>query len=158
MGNLDASSNGARTYDPTSRGWYTRISSGGASAVAADAYQPHRAKTIVEPYIDRFGRGYLITIGCVLAGPDGTTVGVAGADLSVASLQQIVTVIRSRETGEAHFFVRSSGKVIRHSVTEPGTTPHAPVPVTSATASVPVRLLMASGLFACRAGRRLVAA
>ena len=74
--------------------------------------------TITPPYVDKFGRGYLISVTCPVAGPSGAVVGVAGADVLVSSLQEIVTTIYSREAlearsrGEAHFFVRATGEVV----------------------------------------------
>lgn len=103
-----------RSYNPATRGWYRNVVSRGAlpAVSSSSAFLPARPMVIEPPYIDAFGRGYLLTISCALAGPDGKVVGVAGADLPVSSLQEIVTVIKSRESGEAHFFVRATGKVV----------------------------------------------
>ena len=68
--------------------------------------------TITPPYVDKFGRGYLISVTCPVAGPSGAVVGVAGADVLVSSLQEVVKTIYSRDTGEAHFFVRATGEVV----------------------------------------------
>ena len=114
VGNLDASGN-ERTYNPATRAWYTQTAASGSAQelrATSSGFLAHRPMTITPPYVDLFGRGYLLSVSCPVADAAGGVVGVAGADMSVSSLQAIVTTIRSRETGEAHFFLRDSGAVI----------------------------------------------
>ena len=118
VGNLETASVGSttRTYDPSSKGWYTDVAPADGSFKLAEKttgeYLEQRPRTISSPYLSDFGRGYLLSISGPLAGPSGTVEGVIGADIAVNSLQSLVTTIKSRETGEAHFFERATGLVV----------------------------------------------
>ena len=118
VGNLETASVGSttRTYDPSSKGWYTDVAPADGSFKLAEKttgeYLEQRPRTISSPYLSDFGRGYLLSVSGPLAGPSGTVEGVIGADIAVNSLQSLVTTIKSRETGEAHFFERATGLVV----------------------------------------------
>ena len=113
VGSRAVSSGNARSYDPTGRPWYTStLSASQPPAIGTWAYREHLPMSLTEPYLDAFGRGYMITISTPVAGPNGVEVGVAGAEILVSSLQDIITTIRSRETGEAHFLYKATGAVV----------------------------------------------
>lgn len=120
VGNLstDGSSAERRTYDPTTRGWYTSTTSAYGDTLPSrtlDEKLPPLPRVISPPYLDRFGRGYLISVTTPVIGPTnprGAAAGVSGADILVSELQDVVTTIKSRETGEAFFLYRATGQVV----------------------------------------------
>jgi len=113
VGSLDATSDGTRTYDPSTRSWYTRVESAGAlDATTTSEYLPQRPMYLSSPFLDQFGRGYLLTVAAPIVGPNGQVVGVSGADVLVSSLQSIVATIQSRATGEAFLVHRATGNVV----------------------------------------------
>ena len=66
-----------------------------------------------QPYVDAFGRGYLMSLTapvvapCPLSPPCSSTspsvVGVAGADLLIDDLTELITTIRIRSSGAARW-------------------------------------------------------
>ena len=114
VGNLNKDSSDQRTYDPSKESWYTSVTAqyGNLGTRATDAYLEQWPMIISAPYLSDLGRGYLLSVMAPIAGPDGATKGVSGADILVSSLQALVTTIKSRETGEALFLYRSTGDVV----------------------------------------------
>ena len=90
VGALNAGSSGARTYNPTQREWYKDVLAAGAlPSTFTSEYQASRPMIIAEPYIDQFGRGYLLSVSGPVVDGTGTVLGVAGADIAIASLQEV---------------------------------------------------------------------
>lgn len=114
VGSLEvAAGTTTRSYDPTTKGWYKQVVDGAKyPARTTNVYLAKRNMIISAPYVSDFGRGYLVSVSAAVVGPSGVAEGVIGADIAVSSLQSIVTTIKSRETGEAHFFARGSGLVV----------------------------------------------
>ena len=81
VGSLDAAApdaNGvaARTFDPSTRGWYTStIGVPRLPSTTVGEYLPPRPMLATAPYLDSYGRGYMLSITAPIAGPDGSPVG-----------------------------------------------------------------------------------
>ena len=86
-------------YDPRVRGWYQ----------AASAAQ---ASVLTEPYIAASSKKLVITIATPVR-RDGQTVGVAGADMDLESIAQLLGSLKFQGHGHA-FLVSAQGKVLLH--------------------------------------------
>ena len=86
-------------YDPRVRGWYQ----------AASAAQ---ASVLTEPYIAASSKKLVITIATPVR-RDGQMVGVAGADMDLESIAQLLGSLKFQGHGHA-FLVSAQGKVLLH--------------------------------------------
>jgi methyl-accepting chemotaxis protein len=86
-------------YDPRARGWYKAASAAQGSA-------------LTEPYIAASSQKLVITIATPVR-RDGQMVGVAGADMDLASIAQLLESLKFQGHGHA-FLVSAQGKVLLH--------------------------------------------
>ncbi|BAN48203.1 methyl-accepting chemotaxis protein [Metapseudomonas resinovorans] len=86
-------------YDPRARGWYQ----------AANAAQ---GSALTEPYVAASSQKLVITIATPVR-QDGQMVGVAGADMELASIAQLLDSLKFQGHGHA-FLVSAQGKVLLH--------------------------------------------
>ncbi len=86
-------------YDPRARGWYK---------LARDA----QGSVITEPYIAASSQKLVITIATPVR-RDGQMVGVAGADMELANIAQLLESLKFQGNGHA-FLVSADGKVLFH--------------------------------------------
>ena len=111
VGSLKADANGVCTYDPTTRSWFieTELAYGRTdnkpSRVSRETFLEKPPLVLSEPYVDAFGRGYLLSLTAPVVAPQGSAspkvVGVAGADLLIEDLTELITTIRIRSSGAA---------------------------------------------------------
>ena len=125
VGSLEADSleaDARRTYRPTVRPWYAdtisayrRVNIFSNPTSRAD-FLEKPPLVLSEPFVDAFGRGYLLSLTAAAIAPQGSSapsvVGVAGADLLIDDLAELVTTIRTRTSGRAHLFAVSTGAVL----------------------------------------------
>ncbi|HWV10507.1 MAG TPA: methyl-accepting chemotaxis protein [Pseudomonas sp.] len=86
-------------YDPRARGWYK---------LASDA----QGSALTEPYIAASSQKLVITIATPVR-QNGQIVGVAGADMELASIAQLLDSLKFQGNGHA-FLVSADGKVLLH--------------------------------------------
>lgn len=94
-----------RTYDPTVRDWYVdAIAHYNAEGVSGGG-------SISLPYIDAFGKGFLITSTRVITerpvigyADTGTILGVSGSDIVVSDIQAVLDSIQFLDTGKLTLF------------------------------------------------------
>ena len=120
VGSLDTDADGVRTYSPTSRRWYTDTEQAyqiwkKPARVGRKDFLETPPLVLSQPYVDAFGRGYLLSLTapvvapCPLSRPlsppcsstSPSVVGVAGADLLIDDLTELITKIRIRSSGAA---------------------------------------------------------
>ena len=111
VGSLEADVDGLRTYRPTARTWFTgTVSAYGRTdrynnPISRETFLEKPPLVLSEPYVDAFGRGYLLSLTAPVVAPRGTSppsvVGVAGADLLIEDLTELITTIRIRSSGAA---------------------------------------------------------
>ena len=111
VGSLEVDANGVRTYRPTTRRWFTetelayRRMNNKPSRVSRGTFLEKPPLVLSEPYVDAFGRGYLLSLTAPVVAPQGSAppsvVGVAGADLLIEDLTELITTIRIRSSGAA---------------------------------------------------------
>lgn len=98
IGTLDTDSD--RTYDPRVRGWYT------SSKTSPDKV------VYTEPYRDFNGKGWMITIANAVKNVEnGLLVGVAGADMLIATIKDHIQSITFLKTGKITLF-EDTGTVV----------------------------------------------
>ena len=81
VGSLDANADGIRTYRPTQRQWYSATATQTPAALLAPSdrasYFPRGNLTrppliLSQPYVDAFGRGYLLSLTAAAVSPAGS--------------------------------------------------------------------------------------
>ncbi|MCY3414725.1 MAG: HAMP domain-containing protein [Candidatus Heimdallarchaeota archaeon] len=90
-----------REYDPRDRTWYI-----GAVAEQGSTF-------ITEPYLDAFGQGWMISISRLIYKGNGDILGVVSGDLTLETMQNIVTSVQILETGYAAM-IQTDGQVLAH--------------------------------------------
>lgn len=112
VGSLEADVDGLRTYRPTARTWFTETVSAyermenKPSRVSRETFLEKPPLMLSEPYVDAFGRGYLLSLSAPVVAPSQGSlppfvVGVAGADLLIEDLTELITTIRIRSSNAA---------------------------------------------------------
>ena len=118
-------------YNPVSRPWYRPAQTLAESMV--NTYDPFRSPSDIvhhtEPYKDFQRNTWMITLSravyaptsvCSLRGwvdcPEAMVlsrrVGVIGVDMQISELRDVITNLRTRDTGRTHVFVTASGQVV----------------------------------------------
>ena len=120
VGSLDTDADGVRTYRPTSRRWYTDTEQAyqiwkKPARVGRKDFLETPPLVLSQPYVDAFGRGYLLSLTAPVVAPcplplsppcsstSPSVVGVAGADLLIDDLTELITTIRIRSSGAARW-------------------------------------------------------
>ena len=76
------------------------------SRVSRETFLEKPPLVLSEPYVDAFGRGYLLSLSAPVVAPSQgslppSVVGVAGADLLIEDLTELITTIRIRSSNAA---------------------------------------------------------
>lgn len=87
-------------YDPRARGWYKAATAAGAA-------------TVTEPYIAASSGKMVVTVAAPVQRA-GQLIGVAGADIDLARISEIINSLNFEGHGQA-FIVSASGKILIHS-------------------------------------------
>ncbi|CAK0862100.1 unnamed protein product [Prorocentrum cordatum] len=99
-------SGGKRTYNPSTRPWYTSHASKPIVSMDNEKLGQYEME-VTEPYLDKFGNGYLgrrISITASIPRSSGALPGVAGTDILIEQLLSIVSDLKLRQTGEVHLY------------------------------------------------------
>lgn len=127
VGDLLHDDSGARTYNPSQQAWYLDTKPHLADWLAVSRQTRNTASwlgrpptVIGKPYVDKFGRGYMLTITSLATDALGNELGVIGADMLVRDLDDVVAVLRSSVgSREAHLFHLPSKLVLNSPQLDP---------------------------------------
>ena len=102
---IQVSPTATRDYDPEERGWYI--------AAISNEDNGDLGTAMSEPYYDAFGKGWMITASHTIKDPtaNDATIGVAGADILIGSISEVLDSVNFLETGKLTLF-QSSGQVV----------------------------------------------
>jgi hypothetical protein len=85
-----------RNYDWSTRAFYTEAVASASSTPALlftprsrASFLPTPPSTVSAPYLDLFGRGYLMTLTAPVVSSAGALLGVAGADVRIVDLMEV---------------------------------------------------------------------
>ncbi|CAK0875431.1 unnamed protein product [Prorocentrum cordatum] len=101
--------NGVRTYDPKDRDWFSSWKDRTPYQMSTSDVGRYVTE-VTAPYLDRFGNGYLISLTASVPTDSGFT-GVAGTDILVAPLADLVSDLKLRQTGVVHLYHVGTGIV-----------------------------------------------
>jgi hypothetical protein len=102
---MQVSAESERSYEPATRPWYEAAMANEASGLGT---------AFTEPYLDSFGKGWMITASHTIQDPSQgfATVGVAGADIVIDSIGSVLDSVNFLDTGKLTLFQADSGQVV----------------------------------------------